>query len=211
MKTPFLTNHKSTLGSVLIVVMIVCLGLVALTLVFGSSMVMAYRGADNSQAGQQADQAIEGAARFFDTFYRKENKTRTGSELNEKGQLVIFPVNTLESSPDKINGTDSLSGLIAISEAVLALPEDRVRREVRIALSQLLDEEEALLNAVTGLSGWYLLSMSPAGNSARSLPNEYATRSKSALNRLSKSSCGFCNAARNNSARETLASASALP
>ncbi len=33
-------------------------------------------------------------------------------------------------------------------EAVLALPEDRVRREVRIALSQLLDEEEALLNAV---------------------------------------------------------------
>ena len=75
--------------------------------------------------------AIEGAARFFDTFYRKENKTRTSSELNEKGQLVIFPVNTLESSPDKINGTDSLSGLIAISEAVLALPEETIRPETR--------------------------------------------------------------------------------
>ena len=48
----------------LIVVMVVCLGLVALTLVFGSSMLMAYRGGDNSQAGQQADQAIEGAARY---------------------------------------------------------------------------------------------------------------------------------------------------
>ncbi len=77
MKTPFLTNHKSTLGSVLIVVMIVCLGLVALTLVFGSSMVMAYRGADNSQAGQQADQAIEGAARYAE--YLMTQVTRPGA------------------------------------------------------------------------------------------------------------------------------------
>ncbi len=75
--------------------------------------------------------AIEGAARFFDTFYRKENKTRTGSELNEKGQLVITPVNTLESGTNNINGTDSLSGLIAISEAVLALPEGTIPAEMR--------------------------------------------------------------------------------
>ncbi len=75
--------------------------------------------------------AIEGVARFFDTFYRKENKKRTGSELNEKGQLVIFPVNTCESSPDKINGADSLSGLIAISDAVLALPEGTIPAEMR--------------------------------------------------------------------------------
>ena len=33
-------------------------------------------------------------------------------------------------------------------EAVLALPEDRVRREIRTALSHLLDEEDALLNAI---------------------------------------------------------------
>jgi pilus assembly protein CpaF len=33
-------------------------------------------------------------------------------------------------------------------EAVLALPEDRVRREIRAALSALLDEEEALLNSI---------------------------------------------------------------
>jgi pilus assembly protein CpaF len=33
-------------------------------------------------------------------------------------------------------------------EAVLALPEDRVRREIRTALSHLLDEEDALLNGI---------------------------------------------------------------
>jgi pilus assembly protein CpaF len=33
-------------------------------------------------------------------------------------------------------------------EAVLALPEDRVRREIRTALSRLLDEEDALLNGI---------------------------------------------------------------
>lgn len=52
------------MGSVLIVVMVVCLGLVSLTLVFGRSMLMAYRGSDNNQSGQQAEQAIEGGARY---------------------------------------------------------------------------------------------------------------------------------------------------
>jgi DNA uptake protein ComE-like DNA-binding protein len=51
-------------GSVLIVVLWVCLGLVSLTLMFGHSMWMALRGADNEWAGRQADQAIEGAARY---------------------------------------------------------------------------------------------------------------------------------------------------
>ncbi len=48
----------------LIVVLWVCLGLVSVTLLFGHSMLMAYRGADNDLAGRQADQAIEGAARY---------------------------------------------------------------------------------------------------------------------------------------------------
>jgi DNA uptake protein ComE-like DNA-binding protein len=57
-------QKKSSRGSVLIVVLVVCLGLVSLTLVFGHSMLMAYRGADNDTAGHQAEQAIEGAARY---------------------------------------------------------------------------------------------------------------------------------------------------
>jgi DNA uptake protein ComE-like DNA-binding protein len=51
-------------GSVLIVVMIVCLGLVSLTLVLGHSMLLAYRGSDNELAGREADMAIEGAAQY---------------------------------------------------------------------------------------------------------------------------------------------------
>ena len=51
-------------GSVLVVVLVVCLGLVSLALVLGHSMLMAYRGADNEIAGRQADAAILGGARY---------------------------------------------------------------------------------------------------------------------------------------------------
>ena len=40
-------------GSVLIVVLVVCLGLVSMTLVFSHAMLLAYRGADNELAGRQ--------------------------------------------------------------------------------------------------------------------------------------------------------------
>jgi len=62
---------------VLLVVMLVCLGLVSLTIVFSNSMLMAYRGADNSQAAQQAEQAIEGAARYAE--YLMTQVTRAGA------------------------------------------------------------------------------------------------------------------------------------
>jgi DNA uptake protein ComE-like DNA-binding protein len=67
MKSPALRSPSSlggSSGSVLIVVLVVCLGLVSLVLVFGHSMLMAYRGTDNELAGRQADQAIEGASRY---------------------------------------------------------------------------------------------------------------------------------------------------
>src|SRR5205823_5907413 len=51
-------------GSVLIVVLVISLGLVSIALLFGQSMLMAYRGSDNDLAGRQADQAIEGGARY---------------------------------------------------------------------------------------------------------------------------------------------------
>ena len=55
---------RAARGSVLVVVLVVCLGLVSLVLVFSHSMLMAYRGADNALAGRQAELAIEGAARY---------------------------------------------------------------------------------------------------------------------------------------------------
>ncbi len=54
-------------GSVLIVVLWVCVGLVSVTLLFGHSMLMSFRGADNDLAGRQAEQAIEGVVRYIET------------------------------------------------------------------------------------------------------------------------------------------------
>ncbi|HTI70384.1 MAG TPA: type II secretion system protein GspK [Candidatus Limnocylindria bacterium] len=51
-------------GSVLVIVLWIGLGLVAITLYFAHSMSMELRAADNRVAGQSADQAIEGAARY---------------------------------------------------------------------------------------------------------------------------------------------------
>lgn len=55
-------------GSVLIIIIWICLGLVSLTLVFGHTMAMAFRGSDNELAGRQSDLAIEGASRYIMTF-----------------------------------------------------------------------------------------------------------------------------------------------
>lgn len=54
-------------ASVLVVVLWACLGLVSITLMFGHSMLMTFRGADNDLSGRQAEQAIEGAARFVES------------------------------------------------------------------------------------------------------------------------------------------------
>ncbi len=51
-------------GSVLIAVLVICLGLVSITLLFANASFMSYRGADNDLAGREAEQAIEGAARY---------------------------------------------------------------------------------------------------------------------------------------------------
>lgn len=56
-------------GSVLIVVLWASVGLVSIALLFGHSMVMTYRGADNDLAGRQADQAIEGAIRYAESLF----------------------------------------------------------------------------------------------------------------------------------------------
>jgi len=64
MNRPIPYHRKSSGGYVLIVVLIVCLGLVSLTLLFGHSMMMTYRGSETDLAGRQADRAIEGAVQY---------------------------------------------------------------------------------------------------------------------------------------------------
>lgn len=65
-------------GSVLIIVLWISFGLVSLALYFGHSMMMELRAGDNRAAAVQADQTIEGAARYL--LYVLKN-------LEEPGQL----------------------------------------------------------------------------------------------------------------------------
>ncbi len=70
MKRDFSAPHPQARdGSVLIVVLWASIGLVSIALLFGHSMVMNYRGADNDLAGRQADLAIEGAIRYVESLF----------------------------------------------------------------------------------------------------------------------------------------------
>jgi DNA uptake protein ComE-like DNA-binding protein len=57
-------RHNNQNGSVLVIVMWVAFGLVSIALYFGHSMSFELRAADNRVAGVEAEQAIEGAARY---------------------------------------------------------------------------------------------------------------------------------------------------
>ncbi|MGM0491199.1 MAG: DUF5703 domain-containing protein [Planctomycetota bacterium] len=66
---------------------------------------------------------IEQAVLFFDEHYRFRNKQRTGEELDENGQLVISPANTLEHHPNARNPSLPISGLHQILTRLLELPD----------------------------------------------------------------------------------------
>ena len=55
---------RSESGSVLVIVMVVCLGLVSLALMFGYSTALGYRGSVSDLAGRQSQRAIDGAAQY---------------------------------------------------------------------------------------------------------------------------------------------------
>jgi type II secretory pathway component PulK len=57
-------NNYAEHGSVLIIVLWVCIGLVSIALYFANTMTYELRASDNRVSGLQADQAIEGAARY---------------------------------------------------------------------------------------------------------------------------------------------------
>ena len=69
MKRTTFTRDPRQRGTVLIVTLWASIGLVSVALLFGYSMTMTYRGADNDLAGRQADQAIEGMVRYAETIY----------------------------------------------------------------------------------------------------------------------------------------------
>ncbi len=81
-----------------------------------------YTGEDISRYVPVADAIL----RFFDQFYRQQNKKNTGRQLDENGRLVIFPGCGLELYTGTRNDSATLAGLMAISDALLALPDGAV-------------------------------------------------------------------------------------
>ena len=66
---------------------------------------------------------IEGIVSYYDQYYRRENKKRTGQELDASGRLAIFPSNALEFGIACRNNSDVVAGLQAVSAGLLALPD----------------------------------------------------------------------------------------
>jgi hypothetical protein len=69
---------------------------------------------------------VLGVLKFYDEFYQKECKTRTGKPLDDSGKLVIYPGNSCEMGVGCKNHADAIAGLIAIAEGVLKLPVGRL-------------------------------------------------------------------------------------
>jgi len=80
---------------------------------------------------------IEAVVRFYDEHYRKENLTRTGSEYDANGKLVLFPMNCLELYAKATNPIEVVCGLHRVVEGVLALPASTVSPSMRAYFQQL--------------------------------------------------------------------------
>lgn len=81
MKMQFAAHHtllakpgRGRRGSALIIVLMISLGLVAVTLYFADTMIMEYQAAENAAAGLEADQACEGACRYLAYMLKNQQK-----------------------------------------------------------------------------------------------------------------------------------------
>ena len=81
---------------------------------------------------------------FYDQFYRNQHKKNKGSELDSNGHLVIYPGSGLEVYSEARNDAAALSGLMALSDALISLPgnllstnELKFCRDFRARLPQL--------------------------------------------------------------------------
>ena len=113
-------NHvssQSRVGAVLIIVLWIAFGLVSVTLYFGRSMFFEYKGANQATAGAQAEQANNGALRYF--FYTLNNALEEEgdfpSELimqTEQIQIGQATVWMLGRSGETVTLTDPHFGVI---------------------------------------------------------------------------------------------------
>lgn len=78
---------------------------------------------------------ILGAVRFYDSFYRMENKKRTGKELGSDGKLVIYPGNGVEYAVGATNPIEVVCALKRITEVLAKL--DDLDSSVRAEMKQI--------------------------------------------------------------------------
>ena len=111
-----LVSGRRSQGSVLIIVLWICLGLVSIALYFANSMNYELRAADNRVSGLAADQTIEGAARYVG--YILQNYATNGTVPdNTRFKCAAVPVGDSEfwiigRDPTGANSTDPYFGLI---------------------------------------------------------------------------------------------------
>jgi hypothetical protein len=101
---------------------------------------------------------VKGTILFYDSYYRKQHKSRTGKELNDSGKLVIYPACGLELAVGATNPIEVVSGLTRITAALIALPEinsetrktlQRIQSSLPALPTGIRDGKESLLPAVT--------------------------------------------------------------
>ena len=73
----------------------------------------------------------QGIIRYYDQFYQKTLKAKTGKPLDENGKLVIYPTDACEPFHGCTNNTDVICGLEALSQALLDLPPKYLKPEIR--------------------------------------------------------------------------------
>jgi len=163
MRRVFPRSHR---GSVLIVVLWVCLGLVSVTLLFGNSMLMAYRGSDNDFAGHQAEQAIEGAARYVELLVTNAetpgvlpDPTTYESEAVPIGEALFWMLST--AAPEETNTTANAF------EPVFGIVDEASKLNLNTATAAMI---EALPGATAELAAaivdWHDSNDTPEANGA---------------------------------------------
>ncbi|MCW1924433.1 DUF5703 domain-containing protein [Luteolibacter arcticus] len=72
-----------------------------------------------------------GIIAYFDNYYKKATRERTGKPLDENGRLVIYPSSARETYHGCTNNTDVIAGLTALTRELLALPNGRLSTSQR--------------------------------------------------------------------------------
>ncbi len=108
--------RRHTNASVLIIVLWIAIGMVSIALYFANSMTYELRASDNRVAGQAADQAIEGAARYA-SFILYNYATNGAMPLTNQYQTADVPIGDahfwfIGHDPSETPSSDPYFGLV---------------------------------------------------------------------------------------------------